>query len=65
MLQNGAISEQQLGAKKLHYRKRNDKKEELLKQKKKTKEKAVTEREKNINLVSFLQVYVHMVLGII
>lgn len=64
MLQNGAISEQQLGAKKLHYRKRNDKKEELLKQKK-TKEKAVTEREKNINLVSFLQVYVHMVLGII
>lgn len=64
MPQNGAISEQQLGAKKLHYRKRNDKKEELLMQKK--KEKVVTGREKkNINLVSFLQVYVHMVLGII
>lgn len=64
MLQNGAISEQQLGAKKLHYRKRNDKKRRAV-EAKKTKEKAVTEREKNINLVSFLQVYVHMVLGII
>lgn len=44
LLQNGAISEQQLGAKKLHYRKRNDKKEELLKQK--NEREAVTEREK-------------------